>query len=280
MEKLIEILKQFDTNRNEFKGVWDENAVAACFQPCAKEILSNGYFLINGTYIIELGSIELYYHEEYGDIKDYIMYHTNDRLPKKYKEVIDNPQKFPNIFNAIIEHKGYPYFKIGTFNQHQSGVDVTFEKEKEKEKDSYRASFLIRSYRVLKAKDGKYPIGDKTKYDHCSTHIFDDLFYEGINWKNSNTERNSNIEWINDEKKDASFDLKGRPRTNVAEYIACNEKETHIEKGGRSITSEDYLAEVNKKKEDKSYTPKYIKIGKSYYKQDMRLWQFRLHNIE
>lgn len=272
MEKLIEILKQFDTNRNEFKGVWDENAVAACFQPCAKEILSNGYFLINGTYIIELGSIELYYHEEYGDIKDYIMYHTNDRLPKKYKEVIDNPQKFPNIFNAIIEHKGYPYFKIGTFNQHQSGVDVTFEKEKEK--DSYRASFLIRSYRVLKAKDGKYPFGDKTKYDHCSTHIFDDLFYEGINWKNSN------IEWINDEKKDASFDLKGHPRTNVAEYIACDEKETHIEKGGRPITSEDYLAEVNKKKEDKSYTPKYIKIGKSYYKQDMRLWQFRLHNIE
>ena len=82
MEKLIEILKEFDKIRkrdvNEDK--WRDKSIeekyetiAEWFRPCAEKILCNGYFLINGKYIIDLGAIELYYHEEDGDIKDFIM---------------------------------------------------------------------------------------------------------------------------------------------------------------------------------------------------------------
>ena len=133
MKGLIEKLEQFDSKRNELQndGLWNENVVADCFHPCAKEILLGGYFLIDKKYIIDLGSIELYYHEEEGEIKDYIMYHTNDHPSKS------------RVFNL---EGGYPYFEFGSFNLHQSGIDVTFENEDQK----YRASFLIRSYRVLK----------------------------------------------------------------------------------------------------------------------------------
>ena len=91
MENLINILKEFDSRRTEMikkEGkVWDDNAVTECFEPCAKEILLNGYFLINKEYIIDLGSIELYYHEEAGPIKDYIMYHRKERTKSKIKEL-------------------------------------------------------------------------------------------------------------------------------------------------------------------------------------------------
>jgi hypothetical protein len=73
MEKLIEILKQFDQERTKRKENWNEASVAESFHPIAENILCNGYFLVNEMYIIDLGAIELYYHEEEGDIKDYIM---------------------------------------------------------------------------------------------------------------------------------------------------------------------------------------------------------------
>jgi hypothetical protein len=163
MEKLIEILNEFDKRKDEWKGEWNVEAIAKCFEPCAKEILCNGYFLVNNEYIIDLGAIELYYHEENGTIKDHIMYHTNEHLPKNYKEVI----KYKG---------GYPYFKLGSFNLHTSGVDVTFENQNKK----YRASFLIRSYRVLKKENEEDVKSLVMPFDACSTHIFDDMFYSGI----------------------------------------------------------------------------------------------------
>ena len=66
MEKLINILKQFDQVRTSKLDNWNEDAVIAAALPLAKEILCNGYFLVNGKYIIEIGAIELYYHEEIG----------------------------------------------------------------------------------------------------------------------------------------------------------------------------------------------------------------------
>ena len=87
MDNLNNILKGFDDRRSDYKKmVWDTDAVAECFEPCAKEILLNGYFLVKNKYIIELGSIELYYHEENGPIKDYIMYHRKNRIYSKIKE--------------------------------------------------------------------------------------------------------------------------------------------------------------------------------------------------
>lgn len=237
MEKLKEILKQFDTNRNEFKGVWDENAVAACFQPCAKEILSNGYFLINETYIIELGSIELYYHEEEGSIKDPVMYHTNNKgaYSKYYKEK-----------NEL------PFFEFGSFNFHTSGIDITFEKEKK-----YRASFLIRSYRVLENKDQLK--SDEIEFDTCSTHIFEDMFPKGVLL---NDKKKIDIEWVVDEYK-RNVAVVPCKRINIAEYTK-NSDGKYVKK---EISEEKYKLSTDKHL--------YFKYGKHYYEKETREWGFK-----
>lgn len=240
MKDLIANLEQFDSKRNELKkeGLWNESVVADCFQPCAKEILLGGYFLIDNKYMIDLGSIELYYHEEVGGIKDYIMYHTNEHPSKS------------RVYNI---EGGYPYFEFGSFNLHQSGVDVTFENEDKK----YRASFLIRSYRVLKK--GESPKDSLEPYDNCSTHLFDDMFYGGISEQNI-----SRIKWV-------SCDKGGRiircPRRNVAEFF-LNEL-NKIVKVEAMITDEEYQRNRDK----------YIKDNGKYYKQDMRRWLFMRENI-
>ena len=215
MEELETILKQFETKKNEWKGTWNEEAVAACFKPCAEDILCNGYFLVNNKYIIDLGAIELYYHEEGEDedkIRDYAMYH----IPERYQS--------PKIEGVIKLENKLPYFELGSFNLHQSGVDVTFEKENE-----YRASFLIRAYRVLVAEEGgMYPKKTETKYDVHSTHIFDDMFYNGyptqISWKN-NPKNGATMDEpyyrTNLKKKERKLNKKGRY------YIeTCNEYDT------------------------------------------------------
>ena len=181
MKALIKILEDFDKNRVKGED-WSSKtieekhkAIADWFRPCAERILCNGYFLVNGEYIIDLGAIELYYHEEEeGGIKDYIMYHTNAHSSKSKVYKLNNDS--------------FPYFKFGSFNLHHSGVDVTFENEEEK----YRASFLIRSYRLLR-KGEEQKLNDLTiPFDKCSTHIFDDMFYDGIILGSPN---NPTIEW-------------------------------------------------------------------------------------
>ncbi len=190
IEKLINILKQFDQVRTSRLDNWNEEAVVESCLPLAKEILCNGYFLVNSKYIIEIGAIELYYHEEIGEIKDHVMYHINERLPKNYKEMFK--------FNG-----GYPYFTIGSFNLHQSGVDITFENEKQK----YKASFLIRSYRVLTTIEDLAK--QHIKYDPYSTHIYDDLFYSGFLLS---TNERTTIEWI---VYDRGGEIEQMPRKNI-----------------------------------------------------------------
>lgn len=171
MEELIKILAKFEEDRNKkaAEDTWNEDAVAKCFYPYAEQILCNGYFLVNNKYIIDLGAIELYYHEETGSIKDYAMYH----IPERYQH--PNTKVFQLEKD---ENNEFPYFKFGSFNLHQFGVDVTFENPEKK----YRASFLIRSYRVLKVEDvaNGYPSYVTTDFDHHMSHIFDDMFYEGF----------------------------------------------------------------------------------------------------
>lgn len=255
MEKLIEILREFEENRKNAvdddkwrdKSVEEKyEAIAEWFRPCAEKILCGGYFLINGKYIIDLGAIELYYHEEDGDIKDYIMYHTNAHSSKsKIYELNDNK---------------YPYFEFGSFNLHQSGVDITFENEEKR----YRASFLIRSYRVLRTKDGLYPTNEDTVYDPHSTHIFDDMFYRGISCNGKATE----IGWIPTDKKGGEIDRD--TRINVAIYEKPNVKDDKVYGSKDKIISEDDYINNDKK---------YIKINGKFYKRDERKWQFKLKNI-
>ena len=212
MNELIKILEEFEQNRSLFlsEGKWNEDAVSICFEPCAREILCNGYFLVNGKYIIDLGAIELYYHEEEGTIKDYIMYH----IPERYQ----NPKS--KVFKLAKEkQQPLPYFRFGSFNLHQSGVDVTFEKPNE-----YRASFLIRSYRVL---ENTNHLKDMTiPFDKCSTHIFDDMFYEGFLLSSQNK---SIIEWKHCSEK-GKLQKPSLPRRNVTkrEYKYDESKKRYV----------------------------------------------------
>ena len=192
MKKLIDILKQFDDERTKFLQSgenWDDDAVASCFYHCAEQILCNGYFLVNDEYIIDLGSIELYYHEENGPIKDLKMYHRNGQIPSNYeKRFTKYSSRLPIYYRNIADNnRTFPYFQIGSFNLHQSGVDVTFENGEENKQ--YRASFLIRSYRMIK----KDEIGNNDiVYDPCSSHLYDDMYYAGLLFP---SDRGS-IKWI------------------------------------------------------------------------------------
>ena len=270
MKGLIEILNKFDAERDKrvVNGKWvndadrKDEAVAECFYPCAKEILCNGYFLVNNKYIIDLGAIELYYHEEEGSIKDHIMYHTNEHQSK----------------SKVFEKNGnkYPYFKFGSFNLHQSGVDVTFENEEQ----HYRASFLIRSYRVFNKDEQDKVYGTQVPFDKCSTHIFDDMFYDGITFYGKNK---TVIEWVEFKKCDGEPKIEQRVRVNVPKYKKVGEKyekDDLIEPNGRKICKSDYDIELEKEKNDHSYVPKYFKYNKKFYKQDMRFWHFRREDIK
>ena len=198
MDNLNNILKGFDLRRTEMiknkEKEWDSDAVAECFEPCAKEILLNGYFLVKNQYIIELGSIELYYHEENGPIKDYIMYHRENRIYPKIKEYNNGE---------------LPYFDFGSFNLHQSGVDITFENEQEK----YRASFLIRAFRVIQA--GNNVSNTHISFDTRSSYIFDELFCGGISWGHN---AETAIKWVRCDNNISNIELLKKPRRNVYKY--------------------------------------------------------------
>ena len=281
MGTLIDILKQFDVarieaiNNNEFNGKTDEDkyrVIAKCFETCAIDILCNGYFLINNEYVVDLGAIELYYHEEEGDIKDHIMYHTNEHLPESYKKIVknfkDRVSQLP-VFYRQIANNEYPYFEIGSFNLHQSGIDVTFENPDGK----YRASFLIRSYRMYKKEDRNNDI----LYDPCSSHLYDDLYYSGVlSAKGAVIEWRVDKEWVIDDKKVEK--VIQCPRINVAEYRK-NEKDKY-EKSDVKITDNEYNEEIKYTESKKDTFPQYFKLWKKYYKQDMRLWQFRKKGIQ
>lgn len=179
MKTYIEILQEFDKKRTEFLNsgkTWNVEAVGDCFRPCAEEFLCNGYFLINDLYVLDIGSIELYYNEEDADgIKDARMYHTNENLPKSYRNRIDkySLDQLPLFYRAVIENSGYPYFTLGSFNLHQSGVDITFENKEKR----YRASFLIRSYKMMRKEDFN---NNSVLYDPYSSHLYDDMNNAGL----------------------------------------------------------------------------------------------------
>ena len=85
MKDLIKILGKFGEERGKLKEKNNKLSyedIANCFAPCAEDILLKGYLLVNDEYIIDLGAIELYYHEEDGALKDHIMYHTNEHSSK------------------------------------------------------------------------------------------------------------------------------------------------------------------------------------------------------
>ena len=116
MNNLSILLKEFDG-----RGLSEDQLIEK-FEDIAKASIYGGHFRVNDDYNIYIHEIEFYFHSENeseSTIHDWAMYHRN--------------------------HKGInvDYFPVGSLHPHRSGIDVTFER-----KDSYRASFLIRKYRI------------------------------------------------------------------------------------------------------------------------------------
>ena len=113
--KLSTLLKAFNGKK------LSEDELTDKFEEIAKAAIYGGHFH-NDLYDIFIHEVEFYFHSENeseSTIHDWAMYHRN--------------------------HRGInvDYFPIGSLHPHNSGIDVTFEY-----KDLYRASFLIRKYRI------------------------------------------------------------------------------------------------------------------------------------
>ena len=190
--KLEELIKNFRLKPEERKLIIDgdnaknendkEQFVPASFKEIAKCILSGCFEIKEGDDIVRRvypTCVEIYYHEESDEedaIKDYIVYHRNNR-------------------NKI--HKTPGTFKLGSFNAHQSGIDITFEHQ-DSNGNVVRASALIRGYK-MKIKDemekGRYkdnsPLFVKDEdVDNRSTYLYEALFADlsiikgfSIQWK-------------------------------------------------------------------------------------------------
>ena len=178
MNKLIEQLLEFQDSRRN-KGVGLEKL----FEKLAKYLLYGGHFHCSERYDLYITSVEFYYHEEIGDndkrIVDPIMYHRN----VKDKPVV-------------------PYLNVGTLYPHWSGVDITFEDEKLQ----YRASALIRSYRIVQLKPERLEI----KESDLSTYVYDYLF-DGL----SVDKKETAINWIDDKVILSNCKVNAYKRKNV-----------------------------------------------------------------
>lgn len=204
------------------------------FEAIAKDVLLGGCFEINGVRRIYPLEIEFYYHEEgENGLKDPVMYHTADH-----------------------EGKMLDYYPLGSLNCHISGMDVTFENQEKQ----YRASFLIRKYRVCEYESGEWV--EKKECEKRSTYIYEDMFmniplFDGIT-----------VKWISGETVNPTKEIVRKQRINVAEYKRDNDgKFTKVE-----ITTDEYdkLSDVEQQ-EYFSYSGKKLKKCK-------REWNYSVVN--
>ena len=141
MSKLIEVLQAFDLRKTTADTIHEE------FKKIADVALNEGYFLVKlderskKIYPVEIefyiyGEKESDQTEEKKWMCDYNMLHRHyDGINRKnvYTDEDENDKKYVDYFPD--EGSLYP---------HKYGVDVTFESKKRQ----YRASFLIKKYRI------------------------------------------------------------------------------------------------------------------------------------
>ena len=170
----------------------------------AAVFLYGGYINVRNQYHIYLRTVEFYYHEEEGDVKDPIMYHRNNYT----------------VAGEI------PYFKPLSFNSHDTGVDITFENKQKK----IRASVLIRAYEVLDVKNKKwlfwnieqqqfqvYEEGRKLLYNTQSMYV--KKFLNGFA-----TEGEPDIYWVDVPYMKAIIDADIAPVRRQGIYISSSEE--------------------------------------------------------
>ncbi|MGN0221767.1 MAG: hypothetical protein ACI4BA_06570 [Prevotella sp.] len=234
--KLLSVLESFSgvTEFTDGKKKLDE--LESKFEAIAKEVILGGCFEINGVRRIYPLEIEFYYHEEgENGLKDPVMYHTDNH-----------------------ENKKLEYYPLGSLNCHVSGIDVTFENVEKQ----YRASFLIRKYKVCEYKNEKWEVVEDKECEKRSTYIYEDMFmniplFDGIN-----------IKWVSGETVNPTKEIVRKQRINVAEYKRDSDgKFTKVE-----ITKDEYdkLSDVEQQKYF-SYSGKKLKKCK-------REWNYSVVN--
>ena len=122
-------------------------------------------------------------------VKDYIVYHRNP----------ENPSKTPNPL---------PPFPIGSLHTHVSGVDITFEDNRHPDNPLYRASALVRAFRVEVVKK-TVGVSFSTEVDEHSTFFYNALFM-GVNILDGNL----SVQWIDNDVQQCVFP-QFKPRHNV-----------------------------------------------------------------
>lgn len=189
MEKLIESLKQFEEKVNV---VSNETELQSIFKELAPAFLYGGYIQVRNDYRVYIRTVEFYFHSEKDSgIHDPIVYHRNGR---DLEEV--------------------PYFSIMTLHSHDSGFDITFESEK----DTYRASALIRAYEV-KDKEGKYLEWDKKSmflkyptYKYNTQSLYLRKLLNGFSLGNGNE-----VKWV-DAPREQTLSITDKKRQNVYQF--------------------------------------------------------------
>ncbi|MGN0033264.1 MAG: hypothetical protein ACI358_05755 [Candidatus Limimorpha sp.] len=233
---LLSVLESF-SGVTEFK---DENEklekLESKFEEIAKEVICGGCFEINGIRRIYPLEIEFYYHEEGEDgLKDPVMYHTDDH-----------------------ENKKLEYYPLGSLNCHVSGIDVTFENEAKQ----YRASFLIRKYKVCEYKNEKWEVVEDKECEERSTYIYEDMFmsiplFDGVN-----------IKWVSSESDNTTKEILRKQRKNVAEYEKDNDgKYKKVE-----ISKEEYDKLSDNEQEE------YFSYSEKKLKKCNRMWTYSVVN--
>lgn len=185
-DDLLLVLKNFQGVR-EVQGENEKlRNLAVQFMNVAENILLGACFEVNGVRRIYPLEIEFYYHEEGDDgLKDPVMYHTNDH-----------------------ENKQLDYYPLGSLNCHVSGIDITFENEEK----HYRASMLVRKYKVCDYDGGEWVAKEKKECEVRSTYIYEDMFM------NIPLSDGITINWRSFKSADSLESICVKPRINVAEY--------------------------------------------------------------
>lgn len=188
------------------------------FKELAKYFLYSGYLQVNDSYKIELVSVEFYFHAEKDseltdkDFQDPIVYHRNGRFGLS----------------------DVPYLPVMSLNPHSSGFDITFENAKHK----YRASALIREYKVMDLLGNIVSMDEQHKSsDDRSTFLYYYLCGFSIG-ENKNGKR---IEWKDKDGVSEGFVKKctavPSQRVNVFELdeVASTDPNNLVFKDGRKM---------------------------------------------
>lgn len=156
--------------------------------------------------------------ETVDEFKDYIVYHRNCKSERVAPK---------------------PAFKIGTLNAHQSGIDITFEDNSNMKDPAYRASALIRCFKVKDLKDGEWvdrefaKPKDKTRptVEAYPLHLYEYLFMKQVL-------TDVCVKWVDTPVTEES--LHTGPRVNVHKYDSSGNRKKEWDLRERAYSIEPF----------------------------------------